>query len=373
MNPPVQLPSVVRRWLAARVAQPAPRSRGARTRRACLYKVDRLGDFVLALGALRRLVAHYGEEECRLVVSTVAAPLAAAEFPRVARWEVPPEANGVWRDVRPLRALHAPRWAEETFADLVCLRHARNLYRDCTLGWLHAGEWRGLGPRPRDVLAANRPAFVTDYPIQADAPWCRELLAHSEVVARATGTTPDWSALRPRLESVTAAPGGTWLFCPYGGATIRDYPADHWIEAWRAAGLPAGPVEVMGPATRAEELGRLAARLRQEAGRTQTSVATDLPPLEFVARLARARGIVTVESAAAHLATALDRPATVVTGGGHFGCFAPWGEPGRQHWVFNALPCYGCDWACPFPTVRCLADLPADSVAAAMRRMAALT
>ena len=127
MSTRLHLPPAIRRLVTARMAKPAPLLEGARQRRACLYKVDRLGDFVLAIGALRRLIAHYGPGECRLVVSTIAAPLAAAEFPDVARWEVPADASGVLREIRPLRRRLAPVWAAESFTDVVCLRHARSV------------------------------------------------------------------------------------------------------------------------------------------------------------------------------------------------------------------------------------------------------
>jgi ADP-heptose:LPS heptosyltransferase len=369
MKTGLQLPALARRLIAARLARPATVRAGARHRRACIYKVDRVGDLVLALGALHRLVQHYGSDECRLVVSDVAAPLAAAEFPHVPRWEVPADAAGVWRDIRPWRGRLAPEWARETFDEIVCLRHTRSLWRDVSMSWIHARAWRGLGERPERhrVFTGHRPALDSAYPAHAGPPWSRELLAHRDVVGRVTGTVPGWAELHPHLESVAVTRGDDWVLCPFGHDPIRDYPAERWAEAWRIAAVPAGVIRVIGPATRAVELEQLAARLRAVAGRARVDVESNLSLPDFIARLAGARGIVTVESAAAHLATAFDKPAVVVLGGGHFEWLSPWGERRRQEWVCHRLPCYGCNWQCGFPTVHCLAELPAATVASALQ------
>ena len=46
--------------------------------RAVILKVDRIGDFALALGAIRTALRAYGEGECLLLVSPLAEELAAA-------------------------------------------------------------------------------------------------------------------------------------------------------------------------------------------------------------------------------------------------------------------------------------------------------
>ncbi len=371
MNESFRLPPLFRRVLARWLARPRSPATRPTARHTCIYKVDRLGDFVLALGALHNLVDHHGAAECRLIVSTAADPVAAAEFPDVPRWVIPASTSGVWRELRPLRMRVVEQWGMERFAELVCLRHAQNLHRDASLGWVHAAAWRGLGARPTsDTLAiCNRPVLANEYPAAAALPWSRELLAHQLVIEQTTGKVAGWSDLRPTLRSVRATDGAAWVFCPFGGEDIRDYPEAHWISAWSTAALPPGPVQLLGPRGRIADLNRLAARLGAEAGRGDVTVATDLPTMEFIRRIAAARGVVTVESAAAHLATALDKPAVIIIGGGHFGWFAPWGDGKRQRWVANELDCFGCNWICRYPTVRCLADLPAAVVGTALQTL----
>src|SRR5438552_3873027 len=57
--------------------------------RVAIVKLDRLGDFVLALGAIKLLVRHFGPERCVLIVSSAAAALAQREFPDVERMILP--------------------------------------------------------------------------------------------------------------------------------------------------------------------------------------------------------------------------------------------------------------------------------------------
>lgn len=362
MTRTLQLSPSVRRWLAQRLARPAAAAPAPRRRRACLYKVDRLGDFVLSTGALHTLVKHFGAAECRLVVSADAAPLAAMEFPELERWVAPAHTTGVWREMWPLRRRLAPVWASEQFDDLICLRHARSLHRDLTLSWLHAGTWHGLGVRPTGATLSleNRPKPAAGYPEAAKGPWCRELAAHRTLLTRLLGREVSWSEIRPQLQKVPVENRRDIVLCPFGGEPIRDYPQASWLPA--LAGV--STVCVLGPAERREELDSLAARLGT-TGIKATAMA-GVAPEEFIRRIAEARLVVTVESAAAHLATALDQPAVIVTGGGHFGRYAPWGESPRQRWVHHPLACYDCNWQCRRPRVECLEDLPPTAVATAI-------
>ncbi|MEN9663175.1 MAG: hypothetical protein RL324_2124 [Verrucomicrobiota bacterium] len=366
MSEPRRLPAGVRQWLARRLARPARPAGKIRRRAVCLYKVDRLGDFVLALGALHRLVDHFHAENCRLVVSTAAEALAAAEFPGVPRWVLPPAAGGVWREMRPLRSRLGPELAGEHFDRLVCLRHAPSLYRDVSLGWIEAQEFFGREsrPRPATLTTTNRPALPATGPVTA--PWSSELLAHRDVLAAVLGRTPDWSELRPRLRSMAAGNGEEVVFCPFGHESIRDYPRESWRAAWRMLAAPVRCVRLLGPAARSGDLAALGDDLRTELPGAAITLQTDVAPLEFVAAIANARAVVTVDSAAAHLATAFDKPAVIVIGGGHFGWFGPWGEATRQRWIAHQLPCFGCNWDCRFPTVRCLTELPPGAVGEAL-------
>ena len=115
---------------------------------------------------------------------------------------------------------------------------------------------------------------------------------------------------------------------------------------------------------------RLAEYGRELAG-FPVSVVTPADVPQFAALLADAAWVLSAETAAAHLATALDRPAVVLLGGGHFGQCGPWTRSARQRWLTHPLPCFDCAWACPHPEPWCLTRLTPEEVGAALAAVVA--
>jgi len=75
--------------------------------------------------------------------------------------------------------------------------------------------------------------------------------------------------------------------------------------------------------------------------------------------------VIANDTAAIHIATALNVPSVCILGGGHFGRFAPYPESlGKDRnlpiCVYNQMPCYNCNWKCiytedktkPYPCIR---------------------
>ncbi|NDG71611.1 MAG: hypothetical protein EBY32_09985, partial [Proteobacteria bacterium] len=58
-----------------------------------------------------------------------------------------------------------------------------------------------------------------------------------------------------------------------------------------------------------------------------------VPLPDFLQSIAEARLVLTVDTAAAHLACALDTPAVIVSAGQHPGVYAPYSKNGRQKWL----------------------------------------
>jgi len=365
-----RLPRFVRWSLALALAHPASPGKDPARRRACIYKVDRIGDFVLATGAIRTLIEHFGAEEVRLIVSDTAAPFARLEFPGLDCWTAPANATGVWRGLRPLRNELAPTWGREQFEIGVNLRHAASLYRDLSLTWIRARRWYAIGAFPRigRVALNHRPAPSRSYPVTTlptSRPWCRELLAHRAVLSSILRREPSWDEIRPQLTSAQPKSGSHILLCPFGSDPIRDYPAEAWAAALSQS-IPVGRmVTVLGQPDRSQALQDLGNRLRGQ--NISVEILTNSSPTEFLRLIATARLVCTVESAAAHIATALDKPAVILVGGGHFGWFAPWGQSSRQHWLHEPLDCYDCEWQCRRATVDCMGQLASNRVAAAVK------
>jgi ADP-heptose:LPS heptosyltransferase len=364
----LRLPSPLRGWLGRWLARPA---RGAPepSDQTAVFKVDRLGDFVLALSALRLLLQHYGEERCTLIVSEQVKPLAAAEFPRTPLVIVPGVSGSVLRDWLPLRRRQHAALARVRFRRLVNLRHWPAPYHRLLLSWLTRDEAISLAPLPTagsDPFEPAGLALPADYPATAVAPWSRELLAHRAVVEKALGRTITWEELRPRFTSVSSTPGNYLLVCPFASTPIRDYPVARLVEALRmVSAAPLSPARVIFSGTPDQHVALT--QLATAAGLPSSTVRTndDLPG--FLRLVAGARAVLATESAAAHIATALDQPAVVLGGGGHYGLFYPWGDSPQQHWLTEKLPCFGCDWHCIHASTLCITQISPERIGRALQ------
>jgi ADP-heptose:LPS heptosyltransferase len=65
---------------------------------------------------------------------------------------------------------------------------------------------------------------------------------------------------------------------------------------------------------------------------------------EFVDLLAGAELVLSVDTAAAHAATALDRPSVILYSGQQYGTYGPWSRSARQRWIFPGFPSGGRPW-----------------------------
>lgn len=367
LTPWLRLPPFLRGYLARRLAGP-DRSPARHEMKACIFKVDRIGDFVLATGAIRRLLAGHGEENCLLVVSDTVAELAAREFPRTPRVTVPPHAIGLLREIAWIRRAVRPKLGEYHFEQLICLRHQRSLYRDLLLTWIKADRWIGLSaeaPARRSLNLADDFTLPERYP-RADGSGCsRDLLAHRLVVAEAMGAAVSPAEIHPRLTVPPGDPGRDVLVFPFSSDPVRNYPASMLAEALGRVRFN-GPLVLSGTAAQRPPLEELA-RLTRAAGASDVQVDTDeSSPLALVDRVAHARLVLSMDSAAAHIATALDRPAVIILGGGEWELMSPWGPRRRQRWVFHPLPCFNCSWRCQFDRTLCLTDIPPATVTQAI-------
>lgn len=68
-----------------------------------------------------------------------------------------------------------------------------------------------------------------------------------------------------------------------------------------------------------------------------------------------------------HFSQKLGIPAIVISGGGHFRRFFPWEDSSlRQILVAHPMNCFDCAWACWQPVKRCMTEVPAEAVVAAI-------
>lgn len=344
-----------------------------RTRRRIplgIFKADRVGDLLLSHGAIERFIRSVPAGDATLITSDVAAVAAAELFPNlpviaVTQAGIVRGLRSVWESVDTLLGLR--------FERLVCLQHHRSATQNLLIRSLEA-EWSaGCANARRDYRAMEAKTaecafdITMSYP-EAAADLPRELEAHRRVVAAACGNQISSSEILPHID----APRPTsryLLLCPFASNPIREYPAGLLAAALLAAQSGTDmPIRIIGSPGERDRVRAFASRL-VAAGIRDVAPANTPSFRGYAAAVASAKLVLTMESGSAHLATAMDRDAVVIMGGGHFGLLAPWSRSQRQIWLSNHIPCYGCDWKCTQPEVTCVTGIRPDAVARALRSL----
>ena len=354
----------IARWRCRR------RSPASRTFSLGIFKADRVGDLILAHEAIQNLARSVPAGDAALITSDIAADAAAELFPDLRRIVVTQRGiirglPAIWRSVATL--------AECRFDQLACLQHHRSATQELLLRAPAANRTTGCANARRDEGPA--PAFprspdfgqTLEYPA-SPTHLPRELEAHRRVVEAICGSPISPSAMLPRI-CRPAPTGHHLLLSPFASHPMRDY-GDAGIEAVLLAAQSGAtlPVRLIGSPAQGRRLRAMAGRLR--AAGVRDIAALDTPTFRSYAdSVASARLVLTMETATAHLAVAMDKKTVVILGGGHFGLLGPWHRSDRQRWIHNQVPCYGCDWRCTQPEVLCITGIDPNRVARAVREL----
>ena len=344
-----------------------------------IFKPDRLGDFTLALGAIRWILQEMGESECVLFISSHASELAKREFPNVARVVVVPFADELWPAWRAFRNQPRDPWWEHPYDLALSLRHQRTSWQEllfsrlkCRQRWAMTNRAMGIHPIEERWISTSLSHEVS-LSSTGDKPGCLELEAHRQLLEAALDTHISAEDVIPRL----APPVGvqhheSLLLCPFGSSSLRTLPTSVIIAAIKefrqhrplSLRLAAAPAEQARYQAYADEL---------VAGGLPRPLVVSTPTIDsLLAEMAGCRIVLSTESAPAHLAVALDRPAVILLGGGHHGLFAPWHRSRRQVWLDHPLDCYNCDWQCSYPEPYCLTKIASSAAARALLDVMAL-
>ena len=321
--------------------------------RVFILKPDGIGDFVLASGALRLLARECGEENLILCVKSLLVPLARSQFPRATVLDLPVAAE---RKVINLFAWNfiacLPVWwrLRTTPVDaVVCLRSMRNyletfLFLSSQAGRRVASEnilLRGKR-KVRTIVetAANR-FFRTElapYPQMAEE-MPMEIEAHRRVVERVLGRAVADAEVLPVLHSSAPTGGEYWICAPITNLASKVYPLTKWGEIFRELQPEAAGKKILltGSEDQRGVLEELRTLLR-ESGCAGAVVFIPADLVAYVDLIAGTEIMLTVDTAAAHFATALDRPTLILFSGLHRGMFGPWHRSERQSWLSAGAP-----------------------------------
>lgn len=320
---PTTIPPRIRRWIGHRLSGPPAGTRDRR-QRACLFALGRIGDFVLTLGALRRLVREFGRDECVLVIPDSMAPLVGREFPGLRTIPLPTDAPALVREIIPIWWRDRRRFAADRFEQRICLSHQRGLYYELALSWIDADKDIRLMP-------ATYPAMPADG-------LCTELLAHWRLVEAVLGYPVPREDILPGFTGVPSGDDRRLLIYPLSLEPERSLLAAmttgvlrHWRKSSQAQIVFGGR-----PADRAN-LEHYAEAARR-AGLADVGVETPLGIDGLLRHVAQAGAVLSCDSAAGHIATALDKPTAVITTPGFWGYCQPWTRSGRQQVFLDDAP-----------------------------------
>ncbi|MFC5453440.1 glycosyltransferase family 9 protein [Prosthecobacter fluviatilis] len=333
--------------------------------RLAILKLDRLGDAVLSLGAVKHLAAGLPAEEVLLVVSPIAEPLFREEFPNTPLLVLPAFCGHFCPDFLRFLWLHSAQLCALDVDSLVCLRHQPSDYLHAIACLIqpkcsHASTWE----KPRSSLCLAFPAATqTPYPkIREEV--CLELEAHRRVLGNALGKEVMMKEIMPSISCVTPRMGETLVVCPQAGSDIREYPPALLAEALRLfLKTNSMPVHFCVPP------GAHAGIWQRAMDASGVAVAAWLTPATFkelLILLAGARLVMAPESGPAHLATAMNKPGVFILGGGHYGMFAPWQKSRLQIWLNHAMRCDQCNWECIQAAPYCITRIAPADIAAAL-------
>ncbi|MFM8717483.1 MAG: glycosyltransferase family 9 protein [Spartobacteria bacterium] len=316
--------------------------------RVFILKPDAIGDFILATGCIRLMARELSEKNLVIAVRADVAPLAKAQFPKA---EVIPLHLREKRRLVNLATVNVvnclPAWLRLLTLRVdaaICLRSMRAYLHTITF-YLPRAKRRIAcenlllaTPRMRRPAVENfvRSAFnptLLPYPAAGKLP--TDIEANRLVAERFLNRKVTDEEILPTLRPPRGvSPKNHWLLCPFSSSKAKDFSAEAWARALKILDHERAevPLHLAAGPSQADRLQDFA-RTLQSAGITNIHLSPPVPLPDFLQSIAEARLVLTVDTASAHMACALDTPAVIVSAGQHPGVYAPYSKIGRQKWL----------------------------------------
>lgn len=321
------------------------------------YKVDMLGDWLMAEPAIRLLIDKYKDENCLLVVSEETRAYRLWRPLAVTTIELPVEPVGIgwrWQISRLRRGYLIVKFCVRyRCGKLISLRHNKDVVKRFVFSHLDA-----------DVVIENTESIEEYARILKNIP--KEIIRHWLVLNRIGMGIREPSMILPNLGRAKSQ-GNYVVFGLYGSRPIRDWPMEYWAELIAKIFFEIVDIQIWVSPSQVCRATQFVKSLT-ECDRKRVTVCTgSISKLHNA--VMNAKCIVSVETFTAHLAVAVDAPAVLLIGGGHYGEFAPWISSARQIWVSNYLPCFNCNWSCSRQGAECITHITPGIVADAISRI----
>lgn len=346
-------------------------------KKCAIFKLDSLGDAVLALGAIDYITKRNGVENCVLVCWSNVAELVNSVFPKLEIVPVKIWRGKLWRILVQFDQNKMHPLFQDGVEQLISLRHHRSLAHDIIFSAIPANITIGTPPTclsdfEYEMIVTSMVNFDrTAGPIVQPAPnECFELASHRAVLMRTFDCLVRPSEVVPRFLSFRPPPIlERVIVAPYASAVERCLNVKQ-LKPILAEVQRVRSVEVVVIASPQDEV-RLT-ELVEELSRNgimKLSWRCTRSLMEMMDTFAEGGVLLAPESGPAHVAVAMDMAAVILLGGGHYGWFAPWRRSDRQVWVTHAMPCYGCKWRCIHPEVLCLTAISQELVATSVAQL----
>lgn len=344
-----------------------------RPARVLVFKPDEIGDFLLATGAIRLLAEEAGEENLHLAVTAPVVPLARAEFPAARVIPLTFRKKRKVLNVTTVNILkNLPAWHRfflPSFDAALCFRSMRNYLQ--TILFFSARARRRIAcenllsfqkrqrrPLVEKAVASLFKPELLPYPQASGGSLPMELEANRRVVSRYFGKEISDVEILPVLKNLRAASRQNFcLLAPFSSSVQKDYPAALWARALRL--FPGTEIRLAAAAYQDDALRTFEAALRTE-GISRVSRLDPCPLPEFARAVDSAALVLTVDTAAAHFACALRRPAVIAGSGRHPGMYGPYSADDRQLWLYPEEP---------FDKKRWHEKLPPEKIVDAIRKL----
>lgn len=321
------------------------------------YKVDMLGDWLLAEPAIGLLIDKYKGANCLLVVSEETRAYRLWRPLAVTTIELPVEPVGVgwrWQMSRLRRGYLIVKFCVRyRCGKLISLRHSEDVVKRFVFSHLDV-----------DVVIQNTELVDEPSRILKNIP--KEIIRHWLVLNRVGMGIPEPSMILPNLGRAKSRENYVVLGL-YGSRPIRDWPVEYWAELIAKILSEFVDIQIWVSPSQVSRAAQFVKSLNECDGKRVTVCTGSISKLYNA--VMNAKYIVSVETFTAHLAVAVDAPAVLLIGGGHYGEFAPWISSARQIWVSHYLPCYNCNWSCSRERVECITHIAPEVVADAISRI----
>jgi ADP-heptose:LPS heptosyltransferase len=316
--------------------------------RVFIIKPDAIGDFILASGCIRLIAREAGEENLVLAVRSDVAPLAKSQFPKALILPLTLREKRRILNVTTINILHSlPSWLRMLSLRVdaaLCLRSMRaylhtiwfytpRAQRRIACENLLLAQPRFRRPAVENVVTRFFKPALLPYPSPGKLP--TDIEANRSVAVEFLGRKISDAEILPSLNPPSPIPrSDRWLLCPFSSSITKDYPAEKWAAAIQILTPERGnsPLHLAAGPTQQEQLAAFAQILRN-AGIQNLVVDPATPLADFLKSIAAARIVLTVDTAAAHMACAVGSPAVIASAGHHPGVYAPYSPNGLQHWI----------------------------------------